>query len=292
MNRPKPEAEVVDDLTEMDYEQLVTVLTMLNDEKNQVVNQRSYLQIERDLLENLYKNSESTLKDLENKLLIEEKMTQDAEEKHKAEIRTYLQKLKQLEFENERSMAQIEAKGKDYMADEARNHQKNLEGFKEQKEELKNKFKQTQQDGIKSIHKKEQKIRNMLETTKSEFSKELKRYRQKNEENLELLRKELDLKIRTEIHEIEERKNVHINELIKNHEKAFEELKSFYNFITIENLNLIRSQKEELSNCKARHEVSQKKLAELKEKNAALEVKLSENKGGGPKRNECPEAHS
>jgi len=283
---------VVDDLTEMDYEQLVTVLTMLNDEKNQVVNQRSYLQIERDLLENLYKNSESTLKDLENKLLIEEKMTQDAEEKHKAEIRTYLQKLKQLEFENERSMAQIEAKGKDYMADEARNHQKNLEGFKEQKEELKNKFKQTQQDGIKSIHKKEQKIRNMLETTKSEFSKELKRYRQKNEENLELLRKELDLKIRTEIHEIEERKNVHINELIKNHEKAFEELKSFYNFITIENLNLIRSQKEELSNCKARHEVSQKKLAELKEKNAALEVKLSENKGGGPKRNECPEAHS
>lgn len=277
MSRQKPEAEVTDDLTEMEYEQLVSILTMLNDEKNEVVNQRSYLQIERDLLENLYKNSESTLKDLESKVLIEEKLLQDAEEKHKAEIRTYLQKLKQLEFENERSMAQIETKGKEYMSEEAKNHQNNLEGFKEEKEELKNRFKQTQQEAIKSIHKKEQKIRNMLETTKSEFSKELKRYQQKNEENLELLRKELDLKIRTEIHEIEERKNVHINELIKNHEKAFEELKSFYNFITIENLNLIRSQKEELANCKARHEVSQKKLAELKEKNAALEVGSLEN---------------
>jgi hypothetical protein len=272
MSKPKPEAEVTDDLTEMEYEQLVSVLTTLNDQKDQVVNQRSYLQIERDLLENLYKNSESTLKDLETKMLIEEKLLQDAEEKHKAEIRTYLQKLKQLEFENERGMAQIEAKGKEYMSEEAKTHQNNLEGFKHEKEELKNRFKQTQQEGIKSIHKKEQKIRNMLETTKSEFSKELKRYEVKNEENLELLRKELDLKIRTEIHEIEERKNVHINELIKNHEKAFEELKSFYNFITIENLNLIRSQKEELGSCKARHEVSQKKLSELKEKNAALEV--------------------
>lgn len=53
------------------------------------------------------------------------------------------------------------------------------------------------------------------------------------------LREELDLKIKTEIHEIEERKNHHINELIKNHHKAFEELKAFYIYVTTENLNLV-----------------------------------------------------
>jgi hypothetical protein len=270
--KPKPDVEVVDDLSNMEYDELITALTLLNDEKEQVVNQRSYLQIERDLLENLFKNSESTFKDYETQVLIQEKVLQDAEETHKTEIRTYLQKLKQLEFENERNMTIIEAKGKEYMSQEVKYHNDKLDEFKNQKQDLKAQFQQTQQEGIKTIHKKEQKIRNMLETAKSEFSKELKRYESKNEENLELLRKELDLKIRTELHEIEERKNVHINELIKNHEKAFEELKSFYNYITIENLNLIRSQKEELANCKARHDVSQKKLGELKEKNNALEV--------------------
>jgi hypothetical protein len=43
------------------------------------------------------------------------------------------------------------------------------------------------------------------------------------------------------LHELEERKNLHINELINNHEKAFKELKKYYNEITAENLNLIKA---------------------------------------------------
>ncbi len=48
-----------------------------------------------------------------------------------------------------------------------------------------------------------------------------------------------------EILEIEERKNNHINELMKKHEKAFGEIKNYYNDITHNNLDLIRSLKEE-----------------------------------------------
>jgi len=39
-----------------------------------------------------------------------------------------------------------------------------------------------------------------------------------------------------ELHELEERKNLHINELMTNHEDAFTELKRYYNDITRENL--------------------------------------------------------
>jgi len=35
------------------------------------------------------------------------------------------------------------------------------------------------------------------------------------------LNEELELRMKVEIHEIEERKNEHINSLMKNHEKAF-----------------------------------------------------------------------
>lgn len=46
-----------------------------------------------------------------------------------------------------------------------------------------------------------------------------------------------------EISEIEERKNHHIDDLRKNHHKAFEELKNYYNDITLNNLALISSLK-------------------------------------------------
>ena len=46
---------------------------------------------------------------------------------------------------------------------------------------------------------------------------------------------------------MEERKNYHINELMKKHEKAFGEIKNYYNDITHNNLDLIKSLKEEAS---------------------------------------------
>jgi len=57
------------------------------------------------------------------------------------------------------------------------------------------------------------------------------------------MKEELELKLRVEIHELEERKNLHINELMKNHEEAFAELKNYYNEITRDNLKLIKEHK-------------------------------------------------
>jgi len=62
------------------------------------------------------------------------------------------------------------------------------------------------------------------------------------------------LRAQVEILEIQERKNGHINELMRRHEKAFGEIKNYYNDITHNNLDLIRSLKEEVAdmNKKAR----------------------------------------
>lgn len=48
---------------------------------------------------------------------------------------------------------------------------------------------------------------------------------------------------KTEIHEIEERKNQQINTLMRNHEKAFSDIKNYYNDITLNNLSLINTLK-------------------------------------------------
>ena len=67
---------------------------------------------------------------------------------------------------------------------------------------------------------------------------------------MQALRDDLELKRKTEIHEIEERKNGQINALMKNHEKAFSDIKNYYNDITLNNLALINSLKVSQIMCK------------------------------------------
>ncbi len=78
---------------------------------------------------------------------------------------------------------------------------------------------------------------------RSDFERQAREIEQKYEKKMRALREELDLRRKTEIHEIEERKNSQINTLMKNHEKAFSDIKNYYNDITLNNLALINTLK-------------------------------------------------
>jgi chromosome segregation ATPase len=56
--------------------------------------------------------------------------------------------------------------------------------------------------------------------------------------------------MKVEIHEIEERKNQHRNDLMENHTKSFKEMKDYYNQITRESLELIKVLRERLQDIK------------------------------------------
>lgn len=68
----------------------------------------------------------------------------------------------------------------------------------------------------------------------------------KYEKKMATLRDDLDLRRKTELLEVEERKNFQINTLMRNHEKAFSEIKNYYNDITLNNLALINNLKEQV----------------------------------------------
>lgn len=65
---------------------------------------------------------------------------------------------------------------------------------------------------------------------------------------------------------------------MKNHDKAFAELKKFYNDITSENLNLIKQQKEEISKIHGKIQSNSKQLADMKENNNKLKDPLQKAK--------------
>merc|ERR1712178_167006 len=94
------------------------------------------------------------------------------------------------------------------------------------------------------------------------------------EEQVSELKIDLELKAKVEVHEIEERKNQHINELLFNHQEAFDEIKTYYNDITHDNLQLIRELKDEITGMREREKTNQKRMALLTQENKDLSEPL------------------
>merc|ERR1712012_167416 len=103
------------------------------------------------------------------------------------------------------------------------------------------------EDVIKNLKKKNDED---MTTLRNNFGRQAKEIETKYEKKMRALRDELDLRRKTEIHEIEERKNGQINTLMKNHEKAFSDIKNYYNDITLNNLALINTLKDQVEEMK------------------------------------------
>ena len=88
-----------------------------------------------------------------------------------------------------------------------------------------------------------QKYTEQLSKQLNDFEGRLREMEANYEKRQRAQRMELELQRRTELHELEERKNTQINQLISNHEKAFGEMKNYYNDITLNNLALINTLK-------------------------------------------------
>lgn len=113
-----------------------------------------------------------------------------------------------------------------------------------------------------------------LYSERNGFRIQLEEMKSNYEKKLKSLIADLELRLKVEIHEIEERKNQHISDLMLDHETAFESMKSYYNDITHDNLNLIKSQKEELNNIKEHMDKNKKLIAQVSSENRKLQAPL------------------
>merc|ERR1711865_1319278 len=109
-----------------------------------------------------------------------------------------------------------------------------------------------------------------LSKLREEFGKNLKALEERYQRKLSQLNSNLELRRKVEVHEIEERKNLHINNLMKKHEEAFGQIKDYYNDITNDNLTLIRKLKDEVSEMKAKKKENQKLMQDIAAENKQL----------------------
>jgi len=200
------------------------------------------------MIYDFYMNNKKELEETNAKIKNYDTEMEKMEEEHRVEKKVYMQKVKHLEYEHKMNVDRVYADGEMAMTDEKEAHLKRENDKKSEKKDLKNDLKVNDLNNIWEIEKLESEHKRELEGLQRILQMQKTELIQKYESKLHNLQNELDLRLKVEIHEIEERKNQHINDLMRNHEKAFKKMKEYYNDITKQNLDHIKAHKVKLNN--------------------------------------------
>ena len=189
---------------------------------------------------------------------------QKEEDDHGKEVICHEQKVQHHEYEHNEALNDIKQSGDSYMLKEEDKHGEIETANRKQKVEIKDEYERNEKSHIAEVTQKETELKGLLGSLDKELEENKKRLIATYEQKLRDLEAELNLRMKVEIHEIEERKNQHINDLMINHENAFREMKQYYNDITKENLDIIKQLQEKFQDVKTQILNSEVVVGDLK----------------------------
>ena len=197
------------------------------------------------------------------------------EDNHRVEVRVYQQKVKHLEYEHRNSIKTVIQEGAGLLETEQSGYEDKERELLRMKEQLK--FERMEMELVNSskVAEVRQQHEKQLIKLRQQFQDGLEELQSRCESRLQQLEKDLELRRRVEVHEVEERKNQHINDLVRNHKKAFGQMKAYYNDITGGNLKLIKSLQKQVLELKDRSISNKKLLLEYVQENQKLSEPLS-----------------
>ncbi len=228
---------------EMTKEQLEEHIVNIREELDREREERNYFQLERDKINTFWEITKRQLDEKKAELRNKDREMEDSEERHQVEIKVMKQKVKHLLYEHQNNLAQLKSEAQLELKINNESNDDSQSGLRTDKRNLKISMKEQElshEDVIRNLKKSHD---SFITNLREEFQNQAKEIEDKYEKKLKYLRDELDIRRKTEIHEIEERKNQQINTLMRNHEKAFSDIKNYYNDITLNNLSLINTLK-------------------------------------------------
>lgn len=255
---------------EMSKEQLEEHIGRLREELEREREERNYFQLERDKVNTFWEITKRQFDEKKAELRNKDREMEDAEERHQIEIKVYKQKVKHLLYEHQNNISELKTESSIALKRAQEEHRDQESELRKDKRSLKviNKEQElAHENEHKDLRTKQDQY---ITELRENFEREAREIEAKYEKKLRVLRDELELKRKSEIHEIEERKNGQINALMKNHEKAFSDIKNYYNDITLNNLALINSLKEQIEEMKKKDERMEKEMAEIQLQNKRL----------------------
>lgn len=197
------------------------------------------------------------------------------EDNHRVELRVYQQKVKHLEYENRNNVKTIISDGTALLENEQSGHQDREKELLRRKEQLKFESMEVELVNASKVADMRQQQEKQMAKLRQQFEDSLGELVSRCESRLTVMARDLELRRRVEVHEVEERKNQHINDLIKNHKKAFGNMKEYYNEITSGNLKLIKDLQKEVLEFKGQSANNRRQLIDFEQENQKLSEPLA-----------------
>uniref|UniRef100_G1PSP2 Dynein regulatory complex subunit 4 n=2 Tax=Myotis lucifugus TaxID=59463 RepID=G1PSP2_MYOLU len=262
---------VVDGLApeDMTKEQVEGHIGRIREELDREREERNYFQLERDKIHTFWEITRRQLEEKKAELRNKDREMEEAEERHQVEIKVYKQKVKHLLYEHQNNLTEMKAEGTVAMKLAQKEHRTQEGTLRKDMRALKVELKE--QELANEVVVKNLRLKHTEEITKlrNDFERQVQ-IEAKYDKKMKMLRDELDLRRKTEIHEVEERKNGQISTLMQRHEEAFTDMKNYYNDITLNNLALINSLKEQMEDMRKKEEHLEKEMLEVSAQNRRL----------------------
>jgi len=270
------DAAPADELDAMSVEQLAEELKKQQQRLTEVRRNRNYYQLEKDQVAQHYEVVQSEVSKTESHLRNIESQMERMSDTHRNDIRIYLQKVIHLEYEHNNNVESIGALASADQEAAAKQHESNKSDLKELKLSLAQELQRAEVNHEEEIRRLKEVERKEMQKLREAFERGYQELLHSYETRLEQLKADLELRQAMEQHEIEERKNRHINDLMIHHEKNFQEMRSYYNAITQDNLDLIKELNNEIEDLKIAHLQNEKAMEQIEKKNASLSEPLAQ----------------
>lgn len=265
----KKEAVIIDGVntTTMSREQLEKFALTVKETLDREREERNYFQLERDKIRSFWEITKQQLEECRAELRIKEREMEQKEDEHQGEAKLFKQKVKHLLYEHQNEVAEVKADAMLSLKTAQEEFDEQHIAVLDDKKSLKEKLQEQQRQHQEEIRGLSMKFSEDLSKARHEFEREAREIEAKYDDKVRTLRNELGLRHQMEITEIDERKNKHINDLMMNHDKAYNEMKNYYNEITLNNMALISSLKEQIEEMKRREDRTEKALKECQREN-------------------------
>ena len=259
----------------MALDMLREVVPMLQQQLEKSSADRNWTQLERDTVQTFYDVTREEVRELEMSIAAKDRQMEVMEENHMVEVKVYVQKVKHLEYEHKNNQKSIEVDSNGFDEEESGAHSGRLGKHLGDKSGLKDDLLERNGSYAVEIGNVKVQCEKILMQMREVFETNLRELGERCEAKLSSLEDDLELRRKVDIHEIEERKNLHINDLMRNHERAFGQMKSYYNDITNDNLQLIKDLKSEVVEKKKKAIGIQKVMYDISQENKRLSEPLS-----------------
>ncbi|KAG5683425.1 hypothetical protein PVAND_012707 [Polypedilum vanderplanki] len=262
--KKKGGSSVIDgvDTAGMSREQLEAFCIKLRNELEREREERNFFQIERDKLRTFWEITRKQYEDSQAVIRNKEREVEMAQEMADLETKNVMQQMKHLQYENQSKIGDMRAEMMTQLKLAQEDHAIQEKELFNDKRELKKICRERDEFNELQIQQIKMKHCEHLSIEREKFQNELKEMANLHERRLQEYMENSEIRHRMEMSEVEERKNNQIRQLIDAHEKAFGEMKNYYNDITLNNLALISSIKEQMEEMRRQTERNEKQMAD------------------------------